>query len=96
MRRAFGRAEHLRDTPRSGEPLTEKRETGMPRNGYTPILQPGLLEPCAVKVARTVRRGAGTGNRLRLPDNSSRRFFALSLGATRVELGFGDAINDPV
>ena len=41
----------------------------MPRNGYTPILQPGLLEPCAVKVARTVLRGAGTGNSLRLPDN---------------------------
>ena len=32
------------------------------------ILQPGLLEPCAVKVARTVLRGAGTGDSLRLPD----------------------------
>ena len=32
-------------------------------------LQPGLLEPCALKGARTVLRGAGTGDRLRLPDN---------------------------
>ena len=31
--------------------------------------QPDLLEPCAVKVARTVRRGAGTGDRLRPSDN---------------------------
>ena len=30
-----------------------------------------MLEPCAVKVARTVLRGLGTGNSPRLPDPSS-------------------------
>ena len=67
----------------------------MPRNGYTPILQPGLLEPCAVKVARTVLRGAGTGDSLHLPDNSGRRPFAIGLGAARLGFELGDAINDP-
>ena len=37
--------------------------------GYTPIPQPGLLEPCAVKVARTVLRGRGSGDTASLPDN---------------------------
>src|SRR5262249_48947952 len=32
-----------------------------------------LLEPCAVKVARTVLRGAGPGNRTRLPGGAVRR-----------------------
>ena len=32
-------------------------------------LQPGLLEPCAVKVARTVLRGGGGGDISSLPDN---------------------------
>ena len=36
------------------------------------ILQPGLLEPCELKGARTVLRGAGTGDSLRLPDKLGR------------------------
>ena len=62
----------------------------MPRNGYTPILQPGLLEPCAVKVARTVLRGAGTGNSLRLPDK-----FAVCLRTLRLGPLSGDLLYDP-
>ena len=31
--------------------------------------QPGLLEPCALKGARTVLRGRGSGNIPSLPDN---------------------------
>ena len=44
------RAEYLKDILKSGGNLTRKREH---------TLQPGLLEPCAVKVARTVLRGGG-------------------------------------
>ena len=36
--------------------------------GYIPILQPGLLEPCAMKGARTVLRGGGRGDTSSLPD----------------------------
>ena len=32
-------------------------------------LQPGLLEPCALKGARTVLRGRGSGDTSSLPDN---------------------------
>ena len=32
-------------------------------------LQPGLLEPCALKGARTVLRGRGSGDTASLPDN---------------------------
>ena len=35
-----------------------------------------MLEPCAVKVARRVLRGLGSGNTLRLPD-TARKFAAL-------------------
>ena len=40
--------------------MTRKREAVM--------LQHGLLEPCAVKVASTVLRGGGYGDILPLPD----------------------------
>ena len=37
------------------------------KRGHT--LQPGLLEPCALKGARTVLRGRGSGDTAPLPDN---------------------------
>ena len=68
MRRAFGRAEYLRGNPRAGEPPDKEAGDRDADKGYIPILQPGLLEPCAVKVARTVLRGGGRGDTSSLPD----------------------------
>ena len=50
----------MKDILKSGGNLTSKREH---------TLQPGLLEPCAVNVARTVLRGGGGGDMSPLPDN---------------------------
>jgi hypothetical protein len=41
------------------------------RNRVSPHWPSVLLEPCAVKVARTVLRGLGAGNRVWLPDSAS-------------------------
>ncbi len=42
---------------------------GCPTRKREQKLQPGLLEPCALKGARTVLRGRGYGNTSSLPDN---------------------------
>ena len=44
---------------------------GCPTRKREPKLQPGLLEPCALKGARTVLRGRGSGDTASLPDNFS-------------------------
>ena len=44
------------------------------------LLQPGLLEPCAVKVARTGLRGGGGGDIPPLPDGASLKSLNLSGG----------------
>ena len=42
---------------------------GCPTRKREQKLQPGLLEPCALKGARTVLRGRGSGDTSSLPDN---------------------------
>ena len=42
---------------------------GCPTRKREQKLQPGLLEPCALKGARTVLRGRGSGDTASLPDN---------------------------
>ena len=42
---------------------------GCPTRKREHKLQPGLLEPCALKGARTVLRGRGSGDTSSLPDN---------------------------
>ena len=44
---------------------------GCPTRKREQKLQPGLLEPCALKGARTVLRGRGSGDTASLPDNSN-------------------------
>ena len=52
---------------------------GCPTRKREQKLQPGLLEPCALKGARTVLRGRGSGDTSSLPDNL-RHSFAVGLG----------------